>query len=110
MKCPRCSEELAQERVLDIPIQRCPKCRGILLERGQAEAIDELDLGPSIEGGAEMDPASRPDNDAHCHACDEVMIPLVGAGDIEFDWCASCERIFFDKGELSAFDATPESS
>lgn len=105
MKCPRCTEELTTERVLDIPISRCPACRGILLERGQAEAIDELDLGPAIEGSSEMDPASVPKPDTHCHECDRPMIPLVGAGEVEFDWCDGCERIFFDKGELSAFDA-----
>ena len=27
------------------------------------------------------------------------------AGDIDFDWCAGCERVFFDRGELAAFDA-----
>ena len=105
MKCPRCAEELEQQRVLDIPIQRCPSCQGILLERGQAEAIDALDLGPAIEGGASMDPGAKPANDAHCHECDRQMIALEGAGEVEFDWCDNCERIFFDKGELSAFDA-----
>lgn len=110
MKCPRCSSELDQQRTLDIPILRCPSCKGILLERGQAEAIDELDLGPSIEGGAQMDPNATPETDAHCYECDQPMIALEGAGDIEFDWCSSCERIFFDKGELSAFDATPEAT
>ena len=33
------------------------------------------------------------------------MIELKGAGDIEYDWCQECERLFFDRGELSAFDA-----
>lgn len=81
-----------------------------MLERGQAEAIDELDLGPSLEGGATIDAGAEHETDAHCHECDQPMIALQGAGDIEFDWCAGCERIFFDKGELSAFDATPEST
>ena len=33
------------------------------------------------------------------------MIALVGAGDIEFDWCDGCERLFFDAGELDALAA-----
>ena len=33
------------------------------------------------------------------------MIPLVGAGDVEYDWCDGCERIFFDRGELKRASA-----
>lgn len=109
MKCPRCAEEMNTQRVVDIPVARCPTCRGVLLERGQAEAIDELDLGPAIEQGASMDHSAVPDAEAHCHECDRPMIALTGAGDVEFDWCDGCERIFFDKGELSAFDAAEPS-
>lgn len=86
-----------------IPIDRCPTCGGILLDKGEAEAIDELDLGAQIEAdtakGAKVDAAS------HCHSCDNPMIPLVAAGDVEYDWCDKCERLFFDRGELAAFDA-----
>ena len=37
------------------------------------------------------------------------LIALKGAGDIEYDWCDGCERLFFDRGELSAFDAFADS-
>ncbi len=104
MNCPRCNVELKNERHLDIPIERCPSCLGVLLERGQAEAIDDLDLGPSIEGGAKTEPATEPKNAAHCYECDRPMIELEGPGEVEFDWCDGCERIFFDRGELSVFD------
>lgn len=107
MKCPRCTTELVVERHMDMPIACCGSCAGILLERGQAEAIDELDLGPSIEGGAKPDAAQAPKDSAHCHECNQTMITLEGPGAVEFDWCAGCERIFFDRGELSAFDAVP---
>ena len=109
MKCPRCNVELTSQRILDMPIARCPTCQGVLLERGQAEAIDDLDLGPSIEEGASLDPGSVPEAAAHCYECDRPMITLEGAGDVEFDWCDGCERMFFDKGELSAFDAAESS-
>jgi Zn-finger nucleic acid-binding protein len=33
------------------------------------------------------------------------MIALKGAGDVEYDWCDGCERLFFDRGELTAIDA-----
>ena len=39
---------------------------------------------------------------AHCYECDREMIALRGAGDVEYDWCDGCERLFFDQGELTA--------
>ena len=32
-----------------------------------------------------------------------------GAGDVEFDWCEGCERLFFDRGELTALSGFSES-
>ena len=88
----------------DVTIDRCGQCGGILLDKGEAEQIDELDLAGAIEGGAESTNQAH-DTPAHCHACDKDMMALTGAGDVEFDWCDACERMFFDRGELAAFDA-----
>ena len=57
-----------------------------------------------IEGGVSI-PQGERTTVAHCHECDRDMIALRGAGDIEYDWCESCERLFFDRGELTALDA-----
>jgi Zn-finger nucleic acid-binding protein len=96
---------MAQVEVQSIEIDRCPACGGIVLDKGETEQIDALGLAAVIEGGvsaAHDQPRSSP---AHCHVCAKDMIELRGAGDIEYDWCAGCERIFFDRGELTAFDA-----
>lgn len=45
---------------------------------------------------------------ARCHACRREMIALRGAGDVEYDWCDGCERLFFDRGELTAMGVLPE--
>lgn len=87
-----------------VTIDRCPGCGGILLDKGEIEAIDELDLGTLIEGGVARS-SEAPTAPAQCHSCNKQMTPLTGAGDVEFDWCDGCERIFFDRGELAAFDA-----
>ncbi|MEO7733585.1 MAG: zf-TFIIB domain-containing protein [Kofleriaceae bacterium] len=105
MKCPGCTSEMAQVAVQSIEIDRCPACGGIVLDKGETEQIDALGLAEVIEGGvsaAHDQPRSSP---AHCHVCAKDMIELRGAGDIEYDWCAGCERLFFDRGELTAFDA-----
>ncbi len=97
---------MVQVAVQSIEIDRCPACGGIVLDKGETEAIDALGLAQVIEGGvsASFEGASRT-TAAHCHACDRGMIALRGAGDVEYDWCDGCERLFFDRGELTAFEA-----
>ena len=43
--------------------------------------------------------------EARCHECARPLIALTGAGDVEYDWCDGCERLFFDRGELTTIDA-----
>lgn len=104
MKCPACETDMVLIDVHSIEIDRCPSCGGIVLDKGETEAIDSLGLAQVIEGGVTTDHVHRT-NTARCHTCNKDMVELKGPGDIEYDWCESCERLFFDRGELSAFDA-----
>jgi Zn-finger nucleic acid-binding protein len=85
-------------------VDQCPKCAGIVLDRGEMEMIEALGLAQVIESG-EAAPHQRRQGAAHCHDCDRDMTALNGAGDVEFDWCDGCERVFFDRGELSSISA-----
>jgi Zn-finger nucleic acid-binding protein len=101
---------MVQVEVRSIEIDRCPACGGVVLDKGESEAIESLGLAQVIEGGvsAELGSAARAAA-ARCHPCDRDMIALRGAGDIEYDWCDGCERLFFDRGELTAFEAFVDS-
>lgn len=90
-----------------VEIDRCPACGGIVLDKGESEVIDSLGLASVIEGGVSGDHAhDHPRTTvARCYDCALDMIALRGAGDVEYDWCEGCERLFFDRGELTAFDA-----
>jgi Zn-finger nucleic acid-binding protein len=96
---------MVQVMVHSVEIDRCPSCGGIVLDKGESEVIDALGLANVIEGGAASPPDTLRSNAAQCHACNRPMIALVGAGDVEYDWCDQCERLFFDRGELMALDA-----
>ena len=92
--------------VHSIEIDRCPSCGGIVLEKGETEQIDALGLANVVEAGVPLEEEhDHRTTAAHCHACNKDMIALTGAGDIEYDWCDGCERLFFDRGELTAIDA-----
>jgi Zn-finger nucleic acid-binding protein len=105
MRCPGCGEDMAVIEVHSIEIDRCPSCGGILLDKGETEMIDTLGIANVIEGGVTAPPNERRPTPAHCYTCDVDMHELRGAGNIEYDWCESCERLFFDRGELSELDA-----
>jgi uncharacterized protein len=90
--------------VHSIEIDRCPGCGGIVLDKGEGEMIEALGLANVIESGAQQAHQHR-STLAHCYECNRAMIALRGAGDVEYDWCDGCERLFFDRGELTAIDA-----
>lgn len=95
---------MATSMVHSIEIDRCPSCGGIVLDKGENELIDSLGLASVIEGGVTAAHEHRTTT-ARCYECDRDMMALKGAGDVEYDWCDNCERLFFDRGELTAFDA-----
>jgi Zn-finger nucleic acid-binding protein len=95
---------MAVIEVHSIEIDRCPACGGIALDKGETEIVDSLGMAAVIEGGVTAD-HSRRTTPATCHECKREMNELKGAGDVEYDWCSECERVFFDRGELTQFDA-----
>jgi Zn-finger nucleic acid-binding protein len=104
MKCPGCTSDMVATAIHSIEIDRCPSCGGIVLDKGEQEMIDALGLGAVIEGGVQQAHEHR-DTSARCYECQRDMIALRGAGDVEYDWCDGCERLFFDRGELTTIDA-----
>jgi Zn-finger nucleic acid-binding protein len=94
--------------VHSIEIDRCPSCGGIALDKGETEMIDSLGMAAVIEGGVQQAHEHRTTT-ARCYECERDMIALRGAGDVEYDWCDGCERLFFDRGELTAIDAFVDS-
>lgn len=95
------------QRVITVDIDTCPACHGIVLDKGESEAIDTLGIAQLMEATDPglSDTSTPRTGDARCYECDKPMMALVGAGDVEYDWCDGCERLFFDRGELAALDA-----
>jgi Zn-finger nucleic acid-binding protein len=102
MQCPKCQTEMTVKKYKGVEIDRCPKCLGIFLDKGELQKIEDQQMGAIIDICAysqkkeEMDAVG-----ATCHRCGQQMMALKGAGDVTFDWCDKCEGIFLDKGELA---------
>jgi len=105
MLCPKCKVEMQVKNYKGIEIDRCPDCGGYFLDKGEMESIDDKDIGTIIDICAYSKKADHMDDvPAHCYKCDNPMMKLTGAGDVNFDWCDKCEGVFFDRGELAAMD------
>jgi len=96
---------MAQVVLQSIEIDRCPACGGIVLDKGESEAIESLGLAQVIEGGVAHAHDHPRTTAARCYECSRDMFALRGAGDVEYDWCDGCERLFFDRGELTELEA-----
>ena len=105
MQCPKCNVAMNREYVRGVAIDRCEKCEGTLVGKTALVAIDSLDIGSVIDNRTTLPELEIDNQPARCHECNTGMIALRGANDIQFDWCPECEKIFFDRGELAAFDA-----
>ncbi len=103
MRCPKCDNvEMMAFNFHDVEIDRCPRCSGVWLDKDELEAILQRQLGTIIDMPSFSRDKSESDHKpAHCHRCDNDMIDLVGAADIRFEWCDTCEGMFFDRGELT---------
>jgi Zn-finger nucleic acid-binding protein len=104
MRCPGCTFEMVLTNVHSLEIDRCPSWGGVVLDKGENEMVDALGLSHVIEGGVQQAHQHR-STTARCYECERDMIALKGAGDVEYDWCDNCERLFFDRGELTSFSA-----
>lgn len=103
MLCPKCNSEMREKSYRGITVDVCSACRGIFLDKGELERIEDQQLGNIIDACGYSQRREDLDRvEATCHRCGKTMLALRGAGDIVFDWCESCEGIFFDKGELAS--------
>jgi Zn-finger nucleic acid-binding protein len=101
MKCPGCGNEMTVASIGGVEIDRCKTCGGIVLDKGEQDDLEALGVSHVVDGGMIATHQHRTTS-AHCHACNKDMVALRGAGDVEYDWCDGCERLFFDAGELTA--------
>lgn len=105
MKCAKCDGEMKKVTLRGVEIDRCRKCGGIFLDKGELETIDQADIGTLFDRGAYS--RRKPDMDelpATCPHCQKPMMSFQAAGGVNIDWCEQCEGIFLDRGELAALD------
>ena len=107
MRCPLCPEPLAAAAVEGASVFSCPDKHGLLIEQKAFSSI----LDRSWEAVSRQDAeaatfAARPAARAPlpCPACAVAMdrVPYCGVEALPVERCATCDRIWLDRGMLEA--------
>lgn len=106
MQCPKCYGDM--ERVHDEKpvIDRCCQCHGLYVHAMTRTVLSAMTELVTLDVGA--DPATSHYDEmvfVECPECDKIMDLRVEEGPvrIRFELCCSCNSVFLDAGELSAY-------
>ena len=109
MKCPRDGSELSKVELLNIELDKCHKCDGIWLDRGELESIRDSkvsDIEEAIErkyGNPECQPGET-EGYMQCPRCEGRLqrFNYSYIASVYLDRCDTCLGIWLDDGELNA--------
>ena len=104
--CPRCSKPTVEEKISDIPVDRCSGCGGLWLDQGELRPIldsrDRRFTADEVRATRSRHRKPEPlDPELACPRCGEKMGRFRYSGKIEIvlDQCAR-HGIWFDRDEL----------
>ncbi len=107
ISCPKDGEPMSRIVLGPVPIDRCPTCGGVWLDKGELEEIRRamLDHGETLDALDDLG-TSEPDSRPRPLECPRDRSRLSVHRDpkqshIEYDSCSKCGGLFFDAGELS---------
>jgi len=108
IKCPSCGEQMKKIKEPDITIDRCPKCGGTFLDKGELNVLAtgmagdiemcSLDVMDDIEQKRKHPYRNCPRSS--CSGNQMKKIDLLIYSDTIFDYCEKCGGFFLDKGEI----------
>ncbi len=121
MNCPNCKSEMSKIKERDITIDRCEKCGGIFLDKGELNILATGMAGDiefcSIDDNIHKDKFGVRNcpkcsclfqnlKNSEIKTCDQKMrkVNLLSHSDTIFDFCPKCEGFFLDKRELETMN------
>jgi len=98
MNCPRCNGELRVEDYEGIEVDRCQDCRGMWLDYGELEQLEEVVLDRDEIAG--MTVYSQLKGELPCPKCGQAMQRFsYRAYSVELDFCQEGHGTWLDAGE-----------
>ena len=110
LKCPRDGEALESGEVSGHPVESCPRCKGMYLERGELNEVAEPIPGDIELSTVDLDSFEHDDRYgiAVCPRCAPLemkKVELVGDSGIILDYCTNCGGFWLDDHELETVNA-----
>ncbi len=105
LQCPKCDGLMRELKADEIMIDRCEKCYGIWLDKGErvkilkdASLVAGADIGTKEQGEAQNEVT-----EIDCPRCAKPMQHVADRGQkhIGFEFCRECQGSYFDAGELT---------
>ena len=98
MRCPRCEGELRQEDLKEIKVDRCSSCKGLWLDYGELDQLEDTVLDDDHAKGSLMFRFSP--GELQCPRCQKPMRAFnYRAYNLELDFCENEHGWWLDSGE-----------
>ena len=98
MKCPRCEGDLVVEVHAGIEVDRCAACRGMWLDYGELDQLEDTVFDKDKIKGSLMFRSFR--GDLQCPKCHRPMQFFnYRAYNLELDFCDQDHGVWLDEGE-----------
>ena len=98
MKCPKCAAPLVAGRLLDIDVDRCPRCAGVWLDHDELDQLEDHTFDVDEWKGTlafELKPTVYP-----CPRCSEPLARFnYRAFGLELECCRRLHGYWLDAGE-----------
>jgi Zn-finger nucleic acid-binding protein len=108
MDCPRCNQPTTRHGVHGVPVERCARCAGMFLDRGDLNRVAEPTAGDLEFCTLEQESFQHADGQGPtvCPRCGRDMDKVefnIYTG-IILDHCAQCGGFWLDGDELARID------
>lgn len=108
MACPGCGARMKRDCEPDISVDKCLRCRGVFLDRGELNV-----LATGAAGDIEYSPVDAPlyaerfpvRDCPKCAGSRMRKVRLLRIPDLVFDLCPECSGFYLDRGECEAMNA-----
>lgn len=98
MNCPRCQAQLKVETYRGIEVDRCPKCKGMWLDYGELEQLEDTVYDQDESKGILM--IRSFESELPCPKCENPMQRFsYRAYDLELDFCEQEHGVWLDAEE-----------
>ena len=105
LPCPACDHQMTCSQSSGVEYDECLNCLGLWLDKGELQQLARAEMLPHRLLHGRLDGSLsplRPEGTRSCPRCAKVM-SVMTVREVRLDFCADCQGLFLDHGELLRF-------